>query len=120
MQTRYASQRNVIDYFESTAAYWKEIYSDDRLLPVIYRDRQKTALDWIWELDLAPKARVLEVGCGAGLISIKDGRCIKYDRFKYDCRRTGSVINSCPILSVMAAFNSASVGGSIKLWTFIF
>ena len=70
MQTQCANQRNVTDYFESTAAYWKEIYSDDRLLPVIYRDRQKTALGWIWELDLRPNARVLEVGCGAGLITV--------------------------------------------------
>jgi len=70
MQTQCASQRNVTDYFESTAAYWKEVYSDDRLLPVIYRDRHKEALAWIWELELNPNARVLEVGCGAGLITI--------------------------------------------------
>jgi ubiquinone/menaquinone biosynthesis C-methylase UbiE len=37
---------------------------------MIYRDRQKTALGWIWELDLGPNARVLEVGCGAGLITV--------------------------------------------------
>ena len=63
-------QQHVTDFFESTAAYWKEVYSDDRLLPVIYRDRHKEALAWIWELELKPNARVLEVGCGAGLITI--------------------------------------------------
>jgi ubiquinone/menaquinone biosynthesis C-methylase UbiE len=70
MQTQRASQQNVTDYFTSTAAYWKQIYSDDRLLPAIYRDRHDTALGWIQELDLRPNARILEVGCGAGLITV--------------------------------------------------
>jgi ubiquinone/menaquinone biosynthesis C-methylase UbiE len=63
-------QQSVNDYFASTAAYWKNIYSDNRLLPVIYQDRRNTALGWIWELALPRHARILEVGCGAGLTSI--------------------------------------------------
>jgi ubiquinone/menaquinone biosynthesis C-methylase UbiE len=70
MWTPPSSQQNVTDYFTSTAAYWKEVYSDDRLLPAIYRDRHDTALGWIQELDLRPNARILEVGCGAGLITV--------------------------------------------------
>jgi ubiquinone/menaquinone biosynthesis C-methylase UbiE len=70
MQTASADRRNVTDYFESTAAYWKTVYSDDRLLPVIYQDRHDTALAWIQDLDLRPNARILEVGCGAGLITV--------------------------------------------------
>ena len=65
-----ASQQPVTDYFESTAAYWKAVYSDDRLLPIIYRDRHHTALGWIHDLSLRPDARILEVGCGAGLITV--------------------------------------------------
>lgn len=65
-----ASQQNVTDYFESTAAYWKTVYSDDTLLPTIYRDRHNTALGWIQDLDLRPNARILEVGCGAGLLTV--------------------------------------------------
>jgi ubiquinone/menaquinone biosynthesis C-methylase UbiE len=53
-----------------TAAYWKNVYSDNGLLPAIYRDRRSTALGWIYELNLRPNARILEVGCGAGLTSI--------------------------------------------------
>jgi len=70
MQTPCASQQNVIDHFTATAAYWKTVYSDDRLLPAIYRDRHDTALGWIEGLDLRPNARILEVGCGAGLITV--------------------------------------------------
>ena len=65
-----ASQQYVTDYFESSAAYWKGVYSDDRLLPIIYRDRHHTALGWIHDLDLRPNARILEVGCGAGLMTV--------------------------------------------------
>ena len=64
-----ASQKYVTDYFESTADYWKRIYSDDRLLPAIYQDRHRTALRWIQDLNLDPGARVLEIGCGAGLMT---------------------------------------------------
>src|SRR5262245_4569556 len=70
MQTASASQQYVTGYFESTADYWRRVYSDDTLLPTIYQDRHNTALGWILELDLPPNARILEVGCGAGLITV--------------------------------------------------
>jgi ubiquinone/menaquinone biosynthesis C-methylase UbiE len=69
MQPASASQQHVSNYFESTAAYWKTLYSDDRLLPTIYQDRHNTALRWIQDLNLGASARILEVGCGAGLIT---------------------------------------------------
>jgi ubiquinone/menaquinone biosynthesis C-methylase UbiE len=65
-----ASQRHVTDFFEATAAYWKAVYSDDKLLPVIYQDRHATALQWVHDLALRPNARVLEVGCGAGALTV--------------------------------------------------
>ena len=69
MQPASASPQHVSDYFESTAAYWKTLYADDRLLSTIYQDRHHTALGWIQELNLVPSARILEVGCGAGLLT---------------------------------------------------
>src|SRR5262245_35151925 len=65
-----ASRQYVTDLFESTAAYWRTVYSDDRLLPTIYQDRHRTALAWVQDLDLRPNARILEVGCGAGLLTV--------------------------------------------------
>src|SRR6266850_831283 len=58
------------EYFESSAPYWQKVYSGDGLLPVIYRDRHNTSLGWIGELGLHADARILEVGCGAGLITV--------------------------------------------------
>jgi 2-polyprenyl-3-methyl-5-hydroxy-6-metoxy-1,4-benzoquinol methylase len=70
MRNHPASQQPVNDYFESSSTYWKDIYFDNRLLPTIYQDRHNTALGWIRELALRPNARILEVGCGAGLVTI--------------------------------------------------
>jgi ubiquinone/menaquinone biosynthesis C-methylase UbiE len=65
-----ASQQHVTEFFESSAAYWQTVYSDDRLVPTIYQERHATALGWVRDLELRPNARVLEVGCGAGLLTV--------------------------------------------------
>src|SRR5215467_3168111 len=63
-------QHEVNEYFEASSAYWQNIYSEKELLPRIYQDRHNTTLDWIRRLGLRKDARILEVGCGAGLMSI--------------------------------------------------
>jgi len=65
-----SQQQYVTDLFESTAAYWRSVYSDERLVPTIYQDRHSTALGWVQDLGLRPNARILEVGCGAGLLTV--------------------------------------------------
>jgi ubiquinone/menaquinone biosynthesis C-methylase UbiE len=70
MNTPSASRQFVTEYFESNAAYWKTVYSGHQLLPAIYQDRHNTALGWIQDLGLRPNARILEVGCGAGLLTV--------------------------------------------------
>jgi ubiquinone/menaquinone biosynthesis C-methylase UbiE len=64
------TQQQVTGYFESAAAYWRSVYADDSLLPTIYQDRHATVLGWIHDLNLRPDARILEVGCGAGLVTV--------------------------------------------------
>jgi ubiquinone/menaquinone biosynthesis C-methylase UbiE len=56
-------------YFCATASYWRDIYDTQGLLSVIYRHRHQAALDWVEALKLPPGARVLEIGCGAGLMT---------------------------------------------------
>jgi len=71
MQTQCADvQLKVNEYFESSSGYWKEIYFDNRLLPTIYQDRHNVTLGWIRELSLPAHARILEAGCGAGLLTV--------------------------------------------------
>jgi len=57
-------------YFQLQSTYWKEIYTSSGLYGEIYRSRHDAVLGWVDSLDLPVGARVLEIGCGAGLMSI--------------------------------------------------
>jgi SAM-dependent methyltransferase len=41
---------------------------------IIHQHRQQIALDWVHKLRLTPATKVLEIGCGAGLVSIELAR----------------------------------------------
>lgn len=64
-------QEQVNTYFQSQASFWKDIYATDNLTARIYQQRQEAALAWIDTLALSRGAQVLEVGCGAGFLSIQ-------------------------------------------------
>ena len=63
-------QEYVNAHFRSRSSHWKNIYAGDCLRGEIYRARQATVLDWIDGLALEPGSHMLEVGCGAGFLSI--------------------------------------------------
>ncbi len=64
------SREVVASYFDSVARYWLDVYDQEGLQGLIYRQRMEATLRWVAELGLPPGAAVLEVGCGAGLLTL--------------------------------------------------
>jgi 2-polyprenyl-3-methyl-5-hydroxy-6-metoxy-1,4-benzoquinol methylase len=64
-------QGTVDRYFDSEAAYWREVYLQEDVQARVYRRRMEAALAWVDELNLAPGTPVLDLGCGAGLLSLE-------------------------------------------------
>jgi len=60
-------QRRVDAHFAARVTAWTRIYEDQNVFAVIHQQRRAVALRWIDELGLPPGARILDVGCGAGL-----------------------------------------------------
>jgi SAM-dependent methyltransferase len=64
--------QSVIDrYFDEQAPYWRDVYSEEGLQGLIYRQRMAVALAWIDDIGPPSGAAVLEVGSGAGLLSVQ-------------------------------------------------
>src|SRR5271169_5491521 len=68
--SRLNEQEEVNAYFQTQSSFWKQIYAEDGVYAEIHRNRQAAALAWIDGLALSPGSQVLEVGCGAGFMSI--------------------------------------------------
>src|SRR5215469_2479787 len=66
------AQTHVNDYFETNAMHWNDLYADGNVdvWSRVHCDRHMLALSWVDSLMLPDGARVLEVGCGAGLLSV--------------------------------------------------
>ncbi len=64
-------QKNVNTHFDSTVSYWDQVYREDDLQGRIYRNRQTAVLTYIDAAALRPGARVLEIGCGAGHLTMQ-------------------------------------------------
>ena len=64
-------QEHVNAHFDSTASYWDGVYRGGSLQGVIYRLRQTAVLDDVDAAQLSPGAPVLEIGCGAGHLTVE-------------------------------------------------
>lgn len=75
-------QEKVNDFFQSQSQslFWRDIYASRGVQAEIYRTRHAAALAWIDGLALAPGSCLLEIGCGAGFMSIalaQRGFCVQ-------------------------------------------
>lgn len=61
-------------YFDSRASYWDEVYSDTDLQGRIYRRRQAGVLGMVDAAALSPGASALEIGSGAGHLTVELAR----------------------------------------------
>lgn len=57
-------------YFQDHSGFWKQIYASSGVYAEIHKERHAMALNWIDSLTLPANARVLEIGCGAGLLAV--------------------------------------------------
>jgi ubiquinone/menaquinone biosynthesis C-methylase UbiE len=64
-------QAHVNRHFDSTASYWDGVYRGADLQGVIYQQRQAAVLDYVDGAGLPSGARALEIGCGAGHLTVR-------------------------------------------------
>jgi ubiquinone/menaquinone biosynthesis C-methylase UbiE len=64
------AQGDVNAYFDSTASYWDGVYRGDDLQGLIYQRRQDVVLAYVDAAQRRPQARTLEIGCGAGHLTV--------------------------------------------------
>jgi ubiquinone/menaquinone biosynthesis C-methylase UbiE len=67
-------QEQVDRYFDAQASYWREVYARGGVEGIVYRRRMETAARWAEELELPAGTAALEVGCGAGLLTVELAR----------------------------------------------
>jgi 2-polyprenyl-3-methyl-5-hydroxy-6-metoxy-1,4-benzoquinol methylase len=98
-------QAAVDAFFDQDAANWEAIYERHDVFSVIHQLRRKIALDWVRELDLRPATRVLEIGCGAGLVSVELAR----RGFEV------AAVDSTPAMVELARRNATEVGVQVSV-----
>ena len=63
-------QKRTDDHFDAASGYWDDIYEARDVDAAIYRDRRTTVLEFVRKVGVPTDRPVLELGCGAGLVSV--------------------------------------------------
>jgi ubiquinone/menaquinone biosynthesis C-methylase UbiE len=64
-------QRTTEQYFDRHTGYWRDIYAGAGIASIVYQRRMAAVLSWVESLGLQPDQRALDVGCGAGLMTVE-------------------------------------------------
>lgn len=67
---QFEQQEEVNLYFHQEAGFWKEIYARGDVYSGIHQQRHERVLKWVGQLGLEAGSQVLEIGCGAGFLSL--------------------------------------------------
>jgi 2-polyprenyl-3-methyl-5-hydroxy-6-metoxy-1,4-benzoquinol methylase len=100
-----AHQRLIDAHFNAQPNFWKDLYEENSLYGTIHRERRAIALRWVADLALPAAARILEVGCGAGLLAV-------------DLARRGYVVeavDTSPAMVDLARGHAAAAGVTDRL-----
>jgi 2-polyprenyl-3-methyl-5-hydroxy-6-metoxy-1,4-benzoquinol methylase len=62
-------QERVDEHFDAQSEHWRDLYGEETLEGVIHQQRKALTLGWIGGLVLAQGSRILDLGCGAGLLA---------------------------------------------------
>ena len=65
-----AHQAAVDSLFDAEVGLWHDLYHSSTLRGHVYQERQRAALAWVDSLALPVPQRALDVGCGAGELSV--------------------------------------------------
>lgn len=63
-------QTQVNAYFHVQSSFWKDIYTQGDVYAEIHQQRFARVLNWIEELKLARETQALDIGCGAGFLTL--------------------------------------------------
>ncbi len=96
----------VDEFFRVHSTYWRDVYQADTLSALIYRERQAVVLRMIDSLQIPEGARLLDIGCGAGLTAVA------LARRKFMVTAADSVEDMLDLTSQAAA--EAGVSQSVK------